>query len=85
MAALHLLATQDVSGALEVYQRAGLLREAALLGSLRFSPKEPRRDSLFAAWAQQLEATGLYEAAALASLKGTDVNCVTHSAPLGSL
>jgi hypothetical protein len=41
LAVLHLLALDDVSAALSVLRRAGLLRDAVALGTLRLLPEDP--------------------------------------------
>ena len=70
MAALHMLSAGDVSEAVQLYLRAGLLREAATLASARLLPGHALLVQAHLAWARSLQAMGYFESAAAAFLVG---------------
>ncbi|KAL4424453.1 hypothetical protein ABPG77_006391 [Micractinium sp. CCAP 211/92] len=64
LASLHLLAAGRAEEAVQVYQRAGLLREAVALATARLLPGHPLLQELHAAYAEQLSSKAQHEAAA---------------------
>ncbi|KAK9814307.1 hypothetical protein WJX72_003732 [[Myrmecia] bisecta] len=70
LAASHLLSAHDPRAAVEVYRRAGLLRDAITLASASLLPQDPLLRELHCLWASQLEEQGSFEAASANYLAG---------------
>ena len=74
MAALHLIGTGDVREAMAMYERAGALREAVMVGAAHLLPGDSSLCSLRCRWAAQLAAARQQQAAATQFLAGTDIS-----------
>eukprot|EP00899_Mesostigma_viride_P014196 jgi/Mesvir1/22778/Mv14167-RA.2 len=64
MAALQLLSLQDAHGAVGVYHRGGLLRDAIALASIRLLPSDPLTRALHLEYAEEMDKAGHHEQAA---------------------